>query len=297
MATEVKRGAGVAMFVAVLLGTGALGYGVAEATDRLEERPRQSVEVPAKVPVAPPVTKPVEPPPAEPVAKPSPAPKPAPKPMPKPLIQKGDQGPEVRELQARLRQIAWFSGDVTDHYGDQTTEAVRGFQAKREIRVTGYVDRVTLDRLHAMTREPSAAELENRVTPMGNVPGALDARCLTGRAMCVDKSSRTLRWVVDGKVLRTMDVRFGSTVNNTPTREGQFSVGWKDPDHVSSLYDSEMPYSMFFSGGQAVHYSSDFASQGYSGASHGCINVRDYEAVQWLYGQVDVGDKVVVYWS
>ena len=32
-----------------------------------------------------------------------------------------------------------------------------------------------------------------------------------------------------------------------------------------------MPFAMFFSGGQAVHYSPDFAAVGYAGASHGCV--------------------------
>ena len=58
-----------------------------------------------------------------------------------------------------------------------------------------------------------------------------------------------------------------------------------------------MPFAMFFSGGQAVHYSPDFAAVGYAGASHGCVNVRDYQAVAGLFEQVQVGDRVVVYWS
>ena len=52
---------------------------------------------------------------------------------------------------------------------------------------------------------------------------------------------------------------------------------------------------MFFSGGQAVHYSPDFAARGYAGASHGCVNVRDLSAIKSLYSQVAVGDKVIVY--
>lgn len=207
------------------------------------------------------------------------------------LLGPGDDGGDVRDLQARLRQISWFNADVTGVYGDVTTTAVRGFQAKREIPVTGEVDQRTLDRLYAMTATPSDAELHNR----GNTPGALDPRCLTGRVLCVDKSSSTLRWVVDGKVLQTLDVRFGAST--TPTREGVFHVSVKDADHVSRLYGSSMPYSMFFSGGQAVHYSSDFASVGYAGASHGCVNVRDYDGLAHLYSQVQVGDTVVVYWS
>ncbi len=210
------------------------------------------------------------------------------------LFSQGDAGAQVREIQARLRQIGWFFGDVTDSYGPQTTESVKGFQAKRMIPVTGEVDRRTLDLLEGMTREPTADELANR-PPDPAEGAALDPRCTTGRALCIDKTSSSLRWVVDGKVRETLDVRFGASYS--PTREGLFHVGWKDADHVSNLYGSSMPYSMFFSRGQAVHYSSDFAARGYAGASHGCVNVRDYSALAALYDQVQVGDKVVVYWS
>jgi lipoprotein-anchoring transpeptidase ErfK/SrfK len=125
--------------------------------------------------------------------------------------------------------------------------------------------------------------------------GGLDPRCKTGRALCVDKSSNSMRWVIDGEVISTFDVRFGS--DELPTREGAFQVFLKSRDHVSSLYDTSMPLAMFFSGGQAVHYSPDFAATGYSGASHGCVNVRDYDGMLALFDQVQVGDKVIVYWS
>jgi hypothetical protein len=180
---------------------------------------------------------------------------------------------------------------VTGYYGDLTAAAVRGFQAKRGFAPTGVVDRRTLDRLREMTRQPTEAELHGRE----NRPGALDARCLTGRVLCVDKTSRTLRWVVDGRVRQTLDARFGAST--TPTREGLFHVYLKDADHVSRLFGSEMPYAMFFSGGQAVHYSSDFAARGYAGASHGCVNIRDLGGLARLFAQVRVGDAVVVYWS
>ena len=124
---------------------------------------------------------------------------------------------------------------------------------------------------------------------------ALDARCLTGRALCVDKTSRSLRWVIDGIVKSRYDVRFGS--DELPTREGAFAVYRKSRDHVSSLYGTSMPFAMFFSGGQAVHYSPDFAANGYNGASHGCVNVRDRAAVEWLFDHVRLGDKVIVYHS
>jgi lipoprotein-anchoring transpeptidase ErfK/SrfK len=66
---------------------------------------------------------------------------------------------------------------------------------------------------------------------------------------------------------------------------------------VSTIYHSPMPYSMFFSGGQAVHYSSDFARRGYYGCSHGCVNIRNWSKIAWIYQRIRVGDKVVVYRS
>ena len=101
--------------------------------------------------------------------------------------------------------------------------------------------------------------------------------------------------MVDGKAQLTMDVRFGAV--GTPTREGSFSIQRKERTWTSTIYHSKMPYSMFFSGGQAVHYSSDFAARGYAGASHGCVNVRDYDGIRWLFDRVQVGDKVIVYRS
>jgi peptidoglycan hydrolase-like protein with peptidoglycan-binding domain len=234
---------------------------------------------------------------------PTPTPTPSADPKPKPpelepgprLLGPGDSGARVRDLQARLKQIAWFGSDVTGTYGDLTRAAVSGFQAKREIPVTGEVDQRTLDRLNTMTTTPTTAELHNRGTLPVNRPGELDPRCRVGRVLCVDKSSSTLRFVVDGKVQQTLDARFGAS--GTPTREGVFHVYLKSADHVSKLYGSPMPFAMFFSGGQAVHYSSDFAARGYGGASHGCVNIRDYDGVAHLYDQVRVGDTVVVYWS
>jgi len=203
----------------------------------------------------------------------------------------GATGEQVRAIQARLIQVAWLSGEVSGTYDAASVAAVRGFQAKRKIPVTGEVDQRTMDRLVTMTYEPTYNQMHN-IQP---APGALDPRCTTGRALCVDKSTNTMRWVIDGTLISKYEVRFGS--QELPTREGAFSVSVKSRDHVSTLYHTSMPLAMFFSGGQAVHYSPDFAANGYSGASHGCVNVRDYNGMLWLFDQVQVGDKVIVYWS
>jgi lipoprotein-anchoring transpeptidase ErfK/SrfK len=127
------------------------------------------------------------------------------------------------------------------------------------------------------------------------VPGKLrlDKRCMTGRILCINKKTRKIVFMYNGKLLATADARFGCS--STPTRNGSFKIYLKDKNHVSSLYDSAMPYSMFFSGGEAVHYSADFHARGYNGCSHGCVNVRDKTKLAWIYNRMKVGDKVLVY--
>lgn len=117
--------------------------------------------------------------------------------------------------------------------------------------------------------------------------------CRTGTVICIDKTTSKLVFVRNGKTLLTMDARFGSVY--TPTREGTFKIYYKDANHVSSLYGSKMPWSMFFSGGEAIHYSIDFATYGYAHHSHGCVNIRDWNGVKWLFYHAPLGTKVVVY--
>jgi peptidoglycan hydrolase-like protein with peptidoglycan-binding domain len=211
------------------------------------------------------------------------------------ILKAGSRGEKVRNLQARLRQLEWFSGDITGVYGSLTTASVKGFQGKRGLPETGEVDQRTWNRLTSMTDTPSKDVMYNRVpanASSGSTRG-LDSRCLTGRVVCISKQSNSLTWVVNGKAQIRMDVRFGS--DETPTRNGSFRVFRKTRNGVSTIYKTPMPWAMTFSGGQAVHYSPDFASRGYNGASHGCVNVRNYDGIRWLWRQVRLGDRVVVY--
>ncbi|MFD0355574.1 L,D-transpeptidase family protein [Streptomyces sp. NPDC127110] len=224
-------------------------------------------------------------------ASPSSAPSGSAAPGAKPLMANGDESEQVRELQARLRQLKLVSTAPTAFYGSKTTAAVKTFQSQHGLSATGSVDEATWQKVQGLTKKPTDDELR---PPTTNEVDAPDPRCMQGRVMCISKESRTLAWMIDGKVVSTMDVRFGS--ENTPTREGLFQVEWKAKEWTSTLYHTSMPYSMFFSQGQAVHYSSDFAARGYDGASHGCVNVRDKKKLSELFDQVKVGDKVVVYW-
>ncbi|MFJ2215817.1 L,D-transpeptidase family protein [Streptomyces sp. NPDC101062] len=271
-------------------GGDSLGVSVGPLPERTTATPTPPPPAPTAASARPATdrTAPPAPTTAPPEAPPSPSPT---RTAPPTLMATGGQSDQVRELQARLGQIGYFDRAPTGYYGSVTAAAVSAFQDRRGLPRTGATDTVTWQRLLGMTRTPTADEL----TPPTTKPVAKpDPRCMKGRVMCISKTSSTLSWMINGKIESSMDVRFGSEY--TPTREGTFEVGWKSRHHVSTLYDSPMPYAMFFSGGQAVHYSEDFAARGYSGASHGCVNVRDEKKIAALYAQVKTGDKVVVYW-
>ncbi|MEV6318413.1 L,D-transpeptidase family protein [Streptomyces sp. NPDC051776] len=223
--------------------------------------------------------------PAKPAAGPA-----APAPVRPLLMASGSRSGQVRELQARLRELGLFDRNPTGFYGSVTTASVTSFQARRGLARTGAVDIATWSALRSVTAPPSRTAL----FPTTSKPlGRPDPRCLTGRVLCISKSSDTLAWMIDGRVVSAMDVRFGSQY--TPTREGSFTVYFKSRDHVSTIYKTAMPYALFFSGGQAVHYSADFAARGYRGASHGCVNVRDKAGIAALFDRTRTGDKVVIY--
>jgi hypothetical protein len=200
---------------------------------------------------------------------------------------KGQTSKHVKALQQRLVKAKVLKSEyVTSYYGPMTVKAVKKFQRKYDLKATGKVNRKTWSKLVDKT---------GRIK-ISSKPKGIDKRCMvSGRALCVDKTKDKLYYMKAGKVLRTYDARFGCA--NMRTREGKFSVLWKSRHHVSSIYHTPMPYAMFFSGGQAVHYSADFAARGYNGCSHGCVNIRNRAGIRWIFNQVRVGDRVVVYRS
>lgn len=66
---------------------------------------------------------------------------------PKVLWSRGDKGNDVREVQARLHQVAWLIAAPTGTYDTPTVTAVKGFQGKRGLPRTGELDAVTWERL------------------------------------------------------------------------------------------------------------------------------------------------------
>ncbi|MGP4048039.1 peptidoglycan-binding domain-containing protein [Streptomyces sp. 2A115] len=71
------------------------------------------------------------------------------------VLRRGDNGPEVTELQQRLSQLGLYAGNANGDFDGQTENAVRSYQFTRGIdEEQGVYGKETRERLEAETAEP-----------------------------------------------------------------------------------------------------------------------------------------------
>lgn len=192
-------------------------------------------------------------------------------------IRPGMQGRSVERIQQQLNDVGKPS-PVTGVFDKATVRAYKSFQDKFGYWPTGKVSQKPALKLRKLAGD-----------------GHLPRICRSGRVLCIDKTQLVLRQMVGGKQKLVTDVRFGAEA--TPTREGRHRVYSKVRFLISQLAGTPMPYSMFFDGGQAVHFSPGFRRDGYNGASLGCVNIRVYKDAKKLYNTTPVGTRVFIYRS
>ena len=104
----------------------------------------------------------------------------------------------------------------------------------------------------------------------------------------VDLEARMLHAYRGGVEIGRVWIIYGDDDKPTPT--GVFPILEKDVDHVSNLYDAEMPYMLRLTwDGIAIHGS----PIGENAATHGCIGVPE-EFAELLFAEARVGDSVMV---
>lgn len=170
-------------------------------------------------------------------------------------------GATVRKVQAKV-------GVAQDGIlGPITCNAIKSYQCTKNLSVDGIVGPNTWGIMQ------------------GNTPPR-------GVRICADLNNQKL-WLSKNGVrtytaerMRSGDRRLSQS---EPTKTGNHRVYYKDIDHISSIFGSPMPYSMFFYGGQAIHEST-FRTPG----SHGCINVTHNDAKK-LWNNSPVGTPVSVW--
>ncbi|MDO9378780.1 MAG: L,D-transpeptidase family protein [Nocardioidaceae bacterium] len=169
----------------------------------------------------------------------------------------------VRELQYRLRWANVFDGGVTGTYGPATTKAVKKFQKRAGLTQSGIANHTTWRRLIKAT-----------VRAKSSIPRRCKDR---GWNACYDRKRHRVTLWRNGTLHNEWLVRGGGTAYKT--RTGDYSVFRRSKDHVSTIYETKMPYAQFFSGGQALH-ASYYMVDPFQGHSHGCVNMYIKDATQ-----------------
>lgn len=162
----------------------------------------------------------------------------------------------VYEVQIRLRRLGYLAATPNGVFGPRTERAVKRFQRDRGLRPTGRVTRRTWSPL--ILRSTFGKR-------------DLPAKCTSpGWHLCYDRRRHQATLFHRGTLYNSWLVRGGDY--SMQTRTGDFTVGWRDIDHTSTTYGgAPMPYSQFFSGGQALH-GSRYMMNPFGGHSHGCVN-------------------------
>ena len=185
----------------------------------------------------------------------------------------------VYELQYRLRWLGLLDATPNGQFGPQTEAAVKRFQKRLRIKQTGVVDYRVWKPLIKRTVQGERAVPSSCLTP--------------GWHACYDRWRHQVNLYQNGRLHNSWLVRGGSY--ETKTRTGDFEVQWRSKNHRSRTYGgAPMPYSQFFSGGQALH-GSRFMLDPFEGHSHGCVNFWVEDARQLWNLTVDKRLFVHVY--
>ncbi len=113
----------------------------------------------------------------------------------------------------------------------------------------------------------------------------------SGRTACVDLTHQRM-WVQKGRRVVFGPVRVRTGRAGYRTRRGLWRIYWRDRHHYSTIYHVAMPWSQFFSGGQAFHGLAEPMST--PPGSHGCVNMT-YPDARALWGVLRLGDRVDVF--
>lgn len=194
-------------------------------------------------------------------------------------------------LQNDLIALGYLEGEPQKRIGVAAVNALLRYQRSREVNPDGYAG--------AQTWYALASGRPARTTDLPR-----ECAELPGVVLCVDQAHSTLKFVRDGVVEKTIDVRLGGWASHAKTKEwrvfptapGLWRVYNKHRNPYSETYGAGvMPYSVMFDPNMYVHYSADFARHGYARASHGCVNVATKDDAQWIFDNTPIEALVWVY--
>ena len=181
----------------------------------------------------------------------------------------GAAGEDIAELQRFLKNEKLYDRPISGVYDAATVEAVKAFQRKNKLAVTGKVDLPTWQTLG-----------ESTATPVTTTPPPGDLRIV------VDTTYLSLYVLVDGEIFARFPVAIGK--RETPTPVGNWKVINKG--HWSGGFGTRWIGLSIPFGTYGIHGTNKPWSIGRL-ASHGCVRMYNRD-VEQLYRWVKIGTPV-----
>ena len=143
------------------------------------------------------------------------------------ILQYGDHGDDVLALQTRLKDLQYYTGNLSGRYREGTRKAVEDFQADFGLDQTGVADLRTLSILFSMTHRPlrfgstgsDVKELQTQLAQLGYYKGKISGNYLESTRKAVEslqkKNSLEVTGIADadlqeqilaGKILASSEV-------------------------------------------------------------------------------------------
>lgn len=114
------------------------------------------------------------------------------------------------------------------------------------------------------------------------------AECPVEAKACVDLTNN-MTWLQAGGAVTYGPIQHIAGRQGYQTTPGMHAVSWKNIDHVSSIFDTPMPYAIFFtSTGMAFHEGE------LNIPSHGCVHLT-HEAAVAYWDNLNPGDAVYIF--
>lgn len=177
------------------------------------------------------------------------------------------RGPDVAEVQQRLKELGFYWGPLDGAYGPTTADAVARFQQARGLTPDGEVDATTW-------------------TQIGRPPDPSPTSTYT---ITIDLGARRLYLKQGARTVRTFPVAVGKP--QTPTPVGRWLIVQKALNPGGPFGTRWMRLSVPW-GGYGIHGTNAPALIGQA-VSHGCVRMQNQD-VEWLYNRVPLGTPVII---
>ena len=114
------------------------------------------------------------------------------------VLQYGDTGDDVLALQTRLKELQYYTGNLSGRYREGTRKAVETFQADFELDQTGVADLRTLSILFSLNHRPlrygstgeDVKQLQKQLTELGYYKGKISGNYLEATQKAVEDLQR-----------------------------------------------------------------------------------------------------------